>query len=44
MNRTAYKQTHLRGDLKRVMDSVREFAGGTEQFDDVTMLILEVKE
>ncbi len=44
MNRTAYKRTHLRGDLKRVMDSVREFAGGTEQSDDVTMLILEVRE
>ena len=43
MNRTAYKQTHLRGDLKRIMDSVCEFADGTEQSDDVTMLILEVK-
>ena len=44
MNRAACKQTHLRGDLKRVMDSVREFAGDTEQSDDVTMLILEIKE
>lgn len=43
MNQTAYKRTHLRGDLKRVMDSVRDFAGNTEQSDDVTMLIMEVK-